>query len=142
MNVKPIILQDADTTLSNPAKRAMLSMASNQDRYRDGPGWQSIANLSLGQAVEAVNHFGRHETALGDVLAVHALNVKRPVIYAQVQQIILVQCDQLSDTQIADLGFVDRQAYVETDGDRLGNHRAWLVYFERVALPPSGDAVN
>lgn len=108
-------------------KRAMLTPATAQDQYRIGEHWHDFdpAAWVHGQAVDEVNHFGRHRTEVGDVII--AKRIDQVVIaHVQVQAIRMADTARLTPDDIGALGYSSVQEFMADWGASVEG-RVWLM---------------
>lgn len=122
---KRIVMLDAERM--RRIKTAMIVQAPTGDRFRIGDQWGVVSaeSWNTGQAVDEVNHFNRHSTALGDVLIVERID-RVIVAHVQVTGIQMQHTDTLTDADIVALGYADRGEFMEDWGNAFAG-RVWLM---------------
>jgi hypothetical protein len=122
MAEKQAFVTDA-TRLSSAT--ALLVPLGPRDQFRLGDRWRFARDAwQHGQAVDEVNHYGIHRTALGDVLNVGTPEVPNATS-VHVIGITMADFDRLTEADIAALGFADRAALAAEWGT-LEGARGWL----------------
>jgi len=113
------------------SKTAMLTMATWADFFRVDEQWHALHRWRLwkhGKTVNEVSHFGEYTTCLGDVLAVCPLESDNIVCRVQVTEIRMVDCDRLTDQELAELGYTTREEYNSQWRDMAeGSARGWFM---------------
>ncbi len=139
--IKVIEIEYPERMLDARTKTAMLTVATGADYYRVGADWQTLQRWRYwqhGKHVNEVNHYGEFTTSQGDILAVCPLESDLIVCQVQVTEIRMVDCHNLTDTEISELGYRDREDYRLHWGDL--NEDAPHGWFMRVMLLPDEDA--
>lgn len=107
------------------AKTAMLAMVTKQDRCRINGTWYSVnQRWQHGQPVEEVNHYGKHTTALGDVIIAQRID-EITIAHVQVNAIEMADTNQLTEADINALGYADRAEF-NADWGEVFSGRCWL----------------
>jgi len=130
LKAKPILIAN-DIGFDN--KTAIITFASNADTCRLTPGGQwlnAVRQWTPGQTVVEVNHFGRHTTVAGDILALETIKGKI-MAHVEVMGITMVNGEDLTTEQIADLGYTSRQAYEDDWGKALAG-KAWYMSIHKL----------
>jgi len=133
-DVKEVVLANAEELLTRPHKTAILNGATRRDRYREpGSEWQQadMARWQHGAVVEAVNHFGRHITQAGDVLAIMSFDTMRIVQHARVRRIMMCSVDALTESEAISLGYESVADFQAHHSELHGRHM-WMVYIQRL----------
>jgi hypothetical protein len=110
------------------SKSAMLTVSVPQDRYQtdpDGP-WQPVSQLTHGDNVHAVNHFGRQFSRVGTVTSIRSLETKAAV-ERLITSITLVEVARITPQDITDLGYKTQQDWLNDWGMALEKRWAWLI---------------
>ncbi len=113
-SIKVIEVAQAERMLDARTKTAMLTIATWADFFRVDAQWHALHQWRLwkhGKAVNEVSHFGEYTTRLGDILAVCPLESDEIVCRVQVTEIRMVDCDRLTDQELAELGYASREEY-------------------------------
>ncbi len=118
----------ADAKRMSATKSALIIRATNKDQALFEGRWQNIDDIALGQSVDEVNHFGRHHTAIDDVLVIQDV-YENPVARVRVLEMRLTNGLKLTDEEVHALGFEDREDFFGGWG-QLVSGRAWFVKFE------------
>jgi hypothetical protein len=110
-------------------KSALLAFAVPADRVQVEPGapWQRRDEVfQPGQQVHSVSHSGLSTSTQGGTCSIRALPSKRR-IDLQITRITMVDCAQLTDQQIADLGLSLDEFHV-LYGHLTTGLKGWLIY--------------
>lgn len=123
--------------LTSGAKTALLIPRTPTDAYRPQPDadWHPVGGVAIGAAVSAVQHMGRYQTALGDVLAVYDDGTWQFAAHARVTGILAVQNADLSAGQVQALGFSGLDAFHAHDTAAKGS--GWLMTVEPIDEEPT-----
>lgn len=116
--IKVIEVAQPERMLDARSKTAMLTVATWADFFRIDEQWHALHQWRLwkhGRVVNEVSHLGEYTTRLGDILAVCPLESDDIVCRVQVTEIRMVDCDRLTDQELAELGYASREEY----------HRQW-----------------
>jgi hypothetical protein len=100
-----------------------------------GEDWHRLHRWRLwqhGKLVNEVSHFGEYTTMQGDILAVCPLERDEVVCQVQVTEIRMVDCENLSDQELYELGYTSREEYASQWGDM--NEDSSKGWFMRVML--------
>ncbi len=128
--------------LDAKTKTAMLTVATWADYYRVDQDWHRLHNWrdwQHGRAVHEVSHLGEYTTVQGDVLAVCPMRSDDIICQVQVVEIRMVDCDNLSDAEIRELGYATRHEYhTSWDEDTDHSPKGWYM---RIMLLPWQDTV-
>jgi len=129
--IKVIEVAQPERMLDARSKTAMLTMATWADFFRVDEQWHALHRWRLwkhGKTVNEVSHFGEYTTCLGDVLAVCPLESDNIVCRVQVTEIRMVDCDRLTDQELAELGYTTREEYNSQWRDMAeGSARGWFM---------------
>jgi len=112
-------------------KTAMLTLVTPKDRALTPEGWRTASEMTRDQAVQQVEHFERHTSALGDVLIVEDA-AQQPIAQVQIVQIRYVHCADLADEDIRALGFSTRADYDAQWSGRSRDYNGWLINIEHL----------
>ena len=131
--VKVIEVAQPERMLDAQSKTAMMTVATWADYYRVGEDWQHLHQWRLwnhGKAVNEVSHFGEYTTVQGDILTVCPLDKDDVICQVQIIEIRMVDCSNLSDQEVRELGYANRGEYNEQWGSMAdGSHRGWFMRF-------------
>ena len=122
------------------SKTALLIPAIPSDHYRtsairlwpDGDWRARDAGFVHGRMVHTISHYGPYEsktgyvTATGGFVSIRALP-SRERIQVQVTEIRMVECARLSEAEMRELGYPDREAYMADAGRTMQRRKAWFV---------------
>ncbi len=143
-SIKVIEIEYPERMLDARTKTAMLTVATGADYYRVGADWQTLHHWRYwehGKRVNAVSHYGEFTTNQGDILAVCPPESDFIICQVQVVEIRMVDCQSLTDMEINELGYRDREDYRLHWGNL--NEDARHCWFMRVMLlPGEGAAVH
>lgn len=105
---------------------AIILAASNADRYKvaGDTSWQPAEPAQVPLSVEAVSHFGRHESYVGEVVHVEGVMGEHRG-RLRIDGLALVDTGDLADADVAALGYADYDAFI-ADQPGMRNRRAWL----------------
>ena len=119
------------------SKTAMLTVSVPADRYQLDPNdqWLPVHNLKHGDQVQAVNHFGRHFSRVGEVTPIRSLKTNSQIAM-MITAITFVSVAQLDDQTISSLGYKTREDWLNEWGDPLHQRHAWLIQ-----VIPASDAL-
>ncbi len=106
-------------------KAALLTSATKQDRYRIGSVWYPLSTWQHGKQVDEVNHFGRHSTAIGDIINVKSIEGES-VAQVKVLAIEMAEPERLADDDFQALGYASREEYMADWGSLFGQ-KTWLL---------------
>lgn len=108
-------------------KTATLTMASNTDQFRIGSAWQPVNDETWEnhKAVDEVNHFNRHRTAVGDVLIATRLD-DTPIVHLQVLSIEMANTRELTDADFDAMGYLSRADF-DADWGVAASGKCWLM---------------
>lgn len=122
------------------SKTALLMPAIPSDHYRDSPiglwpddEWHARDDSFVhGRMVHTVSHYGPYESETGYVTATSGFISIRALpsherIQAQVTEIRMVECARLSETEMRELGYPDRAAYMADAGRTMQRRKAWFI---------------
>lgn len=128
MNHKQIVSLSPDRM--RRAKTAMYTPATPADRALVNGSWLPMRSITPGQPVLAVTHFGRHESAVDNILTVKAVegDVLAHVLITGIQ---LMHTDQLTGEQIRALGYTDRADFESDWGESMAGH-IWYISIQHI----------
>jgi hypothetical protein len=121
-------------TVANPRRtsRALLLPATRRDFYRLGDTWSGdYADWRYGLTVPEIRHFGQETYSVGDTLEVYDFQ-NRLGVRADVTGIKMLVCADITDEDIALLGYRDRAEWLEQTEGGLGGRRAWMFLLQNV----------
>lgn len=108
---------------------AIATPATNRDQFRLGDEWRSATDWTNGQQVEQVNHFGRHQTSIGDVVLVRDDDNMELVGQVLIALIRMAEVNTLTEQDVTDMGY-NSLADIRA---RLGERRIWFMRTEPVS---------
>ena len=109
-------------------KTAILTAATIQDQYSMDGLWNSVNDgWDHGIAVDAVQHFGRHQLATFDIIKVEALETMHPVCLVRIDEIRMMDCAALEDGEITALGYDSREEFMSEFMSDWANRRGWYM---------------
>lgn len=121
---------------------AILVPASRFDAYETGNKWRNVGDFSswqYGNYVDAITLMGGQiRYTVGEVLAVNGFDMKIHG-YVEVKAIKMIVPSEITDADIALMGWRDRAHWLEMSADGLPNRKGgWLFEVQTVEdmLPP------
>lgn len=140
--LKIIEVARPERILDAKSKTAMMTIATLADHYRIGEAWQPLQDWRFwahNRPVNEVSHFGEYTTVQGDILSVCPLDSELVLCQVQVVEIRMVNCQQLTDAEVHELGYRTRHEYDEQWGEIASDApRGWYM---RVMLVPDVPSV-
>lgn len=143
--IKVIEVAEPERMLDARSKTAMLTVATWADYYRLGEDWRDLQMWRLwnhGKYVNEVSHLGEYTTVQGDILTVCPMDRDDVVCQVQITEIRMVDCENLTDQEIHELGYLNREEYNAQWGDinTDDSSRGWFMRF--VLLPETSETLH
>lgn len=119
--MRTIIVEDGKKLLGS-RKGAIMTPVTKADQFKTGEQWTPVGDLAHNAQVQAVRHFGRHTSEIGERLIVESDEEERIGTF-EVMSIRLVETAQLTDADAALAGYASLAALLE----RVGTRRMWFL---------------
>src|SRR5262245_36099059 len=114
-------------------KTAMVSPATPKDRAWIGKAHFRASDLKQRQEVDRVNHFGRHTTERGDLLAVKDLK-HNVIVHLRVTRIRVMDLENSTDEEFMALGYKNRQDFATGEYSHAAKGRHWYIEVEQIPV--------
>jgi hypothetical protein len=120
-----------EVVVANPHRvnRAMLAPATRKDSYRLADKWQGVGDYTTwiyGQQVEGVQQFPANGYEVGDEIDIYDL-ADRLGATMKVERIRMITCADITDEDIALLGYRDRDEWIDQTEGGMVERKAWLL---------------
>jgi type 1 glutamine amidotransferase len=123
--------------IADLSKRCTATAITSVDQYRIGDVWYSAKGIAHGTHADEVRQANRYTFVKNDVIRINPLFEGVP-INVQIVSIRAVEVAKLTDSDFAQLGYINVDDYTSDGGDIYGP-RVWLMAIKPVVPGTDND---